>query len=367
MYQRIWDGIVSLCLIIGLPLLSFYHALCSNPFLNIAIQNAPVLEKTGDFLLIPVHYVLAGKEASFEENGNWVFHQRFDYEEAFFIKSVACILAFPFSLSMGCAIKGLSFLDPKTRSLHTSLVNNRNSTEVQPHHEYYEKIGIHLQDLASSEWFPSQGYQRRPKDELHMQKTKEGMKDIASLLTDAHIPWWVDCGTLLGTYRYGGIIPWDYDIDIAVLAPDFENVRRTLQRLDPEKYEVQDWSGRNLPDTFLKVFVKESKDFIDLYFYAIDPKEKQIRYIFSLENNIFFFEWWKIDERRFKKPIGFDVVFPLKKALFDGIEVFIPNQPVPFLQRYYGDNLAPAKIYNSETQTFEKDLSHPYWQNAYVH
>jgi len=86
-----------------------------------------------------------------------------------------------------------------------------------------------------------------------------------------------------------------------------------------------------------------------------------------MENNIFFFEWWKIRERRFKKPVAISHVFPLKKASFDGVEVFVPHDTVSFLQRYYGENLDPAKILNPKTNRFEKDLSHPYWQSAYVH
>ncbi len=364
MFDRMWDAFVHYLTIIGLPLVCAYHAVCGNIFLNTSAEDAAGLEKIGNYVLTPVQYLLAGKEAIRTQDG-WVIKQRFDYETYFWPKSIASTIAFPLSLIAGSAIKYAGFLSKETSQRHLSLKEHFLSTEVQPHLDAYKKLN--LSDLELAEFFPSQGYERRPGDEHHMHQDKECLQEITKLLTQANIPWWVDCGTLLGTYRYGGVIPWDYDIDIALLILDFENVRRVLNQLDPAKYTVQDWSSRTFPDSFFKVYIKETKSFIDLYFYEIDEEKQELRYIFSLETNMFFPEWWKKDERRFKKPVAFDVVFPLKKSSFDGIEVFIPNQPAPFLQRYYGENLAPAKVYNAKTNTFEKDLSHPYWQSIYVH
>lgn len=367
MFDRIWDIFVHCLTIIGLPLVCAYHVVCSSTFLNVSMTDATGLEKMGNIFLTPVQYLLGGKEAVLTSDGSWEIKQRFDYQTSFWPKSIACTIAFPASLVLGSAVKYAGILSQEARQRHDSLTQHYLSTVIRPNLAAYLRKGLNIKDPQTAEFFPPLNYERRPGDENHMRETKEGLKEIAKLLTEANIPWWVDCGTLLGTYRYGGVIPWDYDIDIAVLISDFENVRRALNRLDKEKYVVQDWSGRSFPDSFFKIYVKDSKDFIDLYFYNIDEANRELKYIFSLEENIFFFEWWKIDERRFKKPVSFDVVFPLKKSIFDGIEVFIPNQPVPFLQRYYGENLSPVKIYNAKSNTFEKDLTHPYWQNKYVH
>lgn len=367
MLERMWDVFVDWIVSLSLPMICFYFAICNNLFLNVSVHHATGLEKTGDFLLSPFQYLFAGKEAFLKEDGSWELIQKFTYNTNLLPKSIASIIALPASLAAGSAVKGLSLLTESARKHHNSLALYQASTNQKPNQDLYRQMGIPIGDLASAPFMVSQGYQRRPGDENHLHAAKTGLKDITQILNQSNIPWWIDCGTLLGAYRYGGVIPWDNDIDIALLLPDFENAKKALNRLDPQKYKVQDWSGRDFPNTFLKIYICETKDMIDIYFYEIHPQEKTCSYIFAMDKNIFFFDWWKIRERRFTKPISFAKLFPLKKALFDGIEVFVPNDPTAFLQRYYGENLAPARIYDKNTNRFEKDLTHPYWLNPYVH
>lgn len=78
-------------------------------------------------------------------------------------------------------------------------------------------------------------------------------------------------------------------------------------------------------------------------------------------------EDWKERERRQMAPIPFDVIFPLKKGLFDGIEVPVPNKTARFIQYKYGSNINPPRIYDEETEEYEKDLTHPYWNVPLAH
>ncbi len=363
MLDRAWDLFVNTLTRLFLPLVYSYFALSSSLFLNMSDSQSTGLAKVADVLFVPSHYLFAGQQAHQAENGLWEWSPRFQYKDSFWPKTVASAIALPPSLILGSLAKWVSFLSPTASQRYASMKEAWISTQATPHLDLYRTIG--LGDPTTP--FKSEGLARRPGAENHMSSGKECLKEIGDLLNQAGIPWWIDCGTCLGTYRYGGIIPWDEDIDIAILSVDSENVRRALNALDGAKYAVQDWSGRGLPHTLFKVFVKETQAMIDVYHFDVDLEAKELKFILSLEDSLFFPEWWKVRERRFKEPVPFATVFPLRKTTFDGVEVFIPQNPKKYLQRYYGENLAPAKIYDPEKDEYVKDLSHEYWQRSYVH
>ncbi len=365
MLDRLWDLFIDSMITCFMPLVCSYYALSANIFLNTSTEDAKGLEWIGNQLLTPTQYILAGKEAKQRADGSWEFVQHFDYTNGFWIKTASSFLVLPPSFVFGTLVKAISLFDADTKKRHQALLRAKHSTEIHSHLALYQKMGIDIG--KTTERLTPLGCERRAGDENVLKIEKEALSDIAQVLNEAGVLWWVDCGTCLGAYRYGGAIPWDCDIDVAVLLPDFVNVQHALNQLDPKKYIVQDWSSREFPNSYLKVFIRKSGTLIDIYHFAIDEKTKEVHYILSLENHSFFPEWWKIRERRFKVPVAFDVVFPLKRALFDGIEVFVPKDTKKYLQRCYGENLDPVKIYNPLTDLYEKDLNHPYWQRAYAH
>ena len=364
MLDRLWDFFAESCQAFFFPLVCAYYAIGGSLFLSCASSDAAGLEKIGDTLLIPFKYVFCGQMATPTDQGEWVFTQRFDYTNAFWVKTGASAIALPISVVLGGAVKGLACLSSECRARMAAKTAFYFDSNVHVPPERYQAWGVQIEEAKP---FISQGHLRRPGDEQNLSIEKKALGEIGALLTKAGIPWWIDCGTCLGAYRYGGVIPWDEDIDIAVLEPDFDLVRKTLLQLDPQKYLVQDWSSRLTPQNFFKVYVRQTNRLIDIYHFAIEPETRTLRYIFSLDTNPMFPEWIKIRERRFTVPTSFASVFPLKKTLFDGIEVFLPNDPETYLKRYYGDNLDPVKTYDPLTKRYEKVLTHPYWQREYVH
>ena len=367
MLDRFFDFLIDSLIACFLPLVCLYHFLISDPFLNVAVESAPFLEKTANTLLIPLQYICDGKAAIQKEDGSWQFVQRFDYSHHFWIKTAGATLTLPISIILGGVVKAASFCSKTTRENYKALAAARNETQCSPNTAKYIEMGIRLDDSKPSEWLECQNFQRRAGDENHLAAMKRCLADLAVLFNEEKIPWWIDCGSCLGALRYGGVIPWDNDIDVSVMITDFENVRRVLNRLDRSKYLVQDWSGRDRPDCFFKIYMRESCELLDVFFYDVDPASKTMSCIFALDANIFFPEWWKDRERSFTVSTSFDSVFPLKKALFDGIEVYVPNDTVKFLTRYYGENLQPARIFDETTGRYEKDLSHPYWKMSFGH
>jgi len=357
MLDKCWDFFVNSCMTFFIPLVCSYFALTSNIFLNTSHSEATGLEKWGNAFLAPCQYLFVGQTAT-KIDGRLVLSDRFTYQEYFALKTASCSVAAIPGFALGVICKGLSLLEAKSMAHQRSIESSLLSTEIYPQNYGFDPGKV-------TERFLSQGHARRPGDEQNLAFEKAALKEIGALFDQAGIPWWVDAGTCLGAYRYGGVIPWDEDVDIAVLLPDFENVSHLLNKLDPKKYIVQNWSSRDYPKSYLKIYVRQSNTFVDIYHFKILPG--QLQYILALEHNIFLPEWWQIRERRFTEPVALETVFPLKRALFDGIEVNIPNDTKKYLQRYYGENLDPAKIFDPVTNGYEKDLSHPYWQRAYVH
>lgn len=218
MFDRIWDLLVDSLVGMFMPLVCAYFSLTSNVFLNTSVENAQGLEGIGNMLLTPTQYVFAGQEAILQKDGTWRFVQKFDYSKAFWFKTASSLVALPPSLVFGSTVKALSFFSKSTRERHASILATKASKKIESNEEMYQAIGLIIGE--PNEKLISQGHVRKMGDENNLAKDKEALRDVGKVLNDANIAWWVDCGTCLGAYRYGGVIPWDEDVDIAVLQPD---------------------------------------------------------------------------------------------------------------------------------------------------
>lgn len=354
---------------IGMPLVYFYHLIISSTFWNVAAEDAYGLEKWANYALTPVHYLFEGRKAILVDDDTYQYRleRRFQYDHSFYLKTAASVTSLPLSITIGGTLKSLALLFPETKKRYLALDRAVHKNSIISHRDFYQSIGLDITPFTEGILIDPPKFKKRPGETAHFEPELKALKAIVSLLHKHQIPFWVDCGTCLGAYRYGAVIPWDWDIDLAVLSNDFDNVKAALLELDPHLYVVQDWSGRELPKTYLKVYVKENHSLIDIYHFRIDAEHKQLGTILSNENNIFLPTSWKIREKRYTVPMPFDRVFPLKKALFEGIEVPVPGKIEEYLQTFYGENLNPPKIYNEATGQYEKDLSHPYWQLPYAH
>ncbi len=364
MYKALLALFFSGCVYIGLPVVSFYHQVRLSPFLNVSTRDARGIERLADQVFAPVHYLLDGKAADFSirEGKKCSLKPRFSYEKNLELHGCLSILAFYPSLILGSFLKGVALLDAKVREKYHMIRKELASTEVVSNLRYYENLGISFCSKETAERLIPLGYEKKREKNAYLDSLKESLKSILLLLEEQKIPYWADCGTLLGAYRYGGIIPWDLDVDIAILLPDFENVKNILKKLDSKKCLCEDWSNRTRPSTYLRVYIKDIHQHIDIYGFSIDKEKRRIQYILSNEVSDFLTDSWKKREKNFTRPHSYEEVFPLKRAKFDDLEIWVPKDTKAFLQKEYGQDLRPAKIFDPATGEYKKDETHPYWK-----
>lgn len=66
----------------------------------------------------------------------------------------------------------------------------------------------------------------------------EVLQEVDKVCKKHNIRWFADCGTLIGTVRHAGYVPWDDDLDICMLRPDYERFRMYAKKELPEEYVV---------------------------------------------------------------------------------------------------------------------------------
>ena len=82
----------------------------------------------------------------------------------------------------------------------------------------------------------------------------DALKCFVKVCEQLSLRYYVIGGTLIGALRHKGFIPWDDDIDVAMMREDYEVFIKKAQELLPKKYFVQTiYSEKNTPFNFCKI------------------------------------------------------------------------------------------------------------------
>ncbi len=94
--------------------------------------------------------------------------------------------------------------------------------------------------------FPKNYFQDETVDGFHIEAMMkcawaaqlEVLEALRELCEEYQITYFADWGTLLGAVRHQGFIPWDDDVDICMLRPDYERFLSIANRELPETFHV---------------------------------------------------------------------------------------------------------------------------------
>lgn len=98
----------------------------------------------------------------------------------------------------------------------------------------------------------------------------EVLNEIDRICRKYNIQYFAEWGTLLGTIRHGGFIPWDDDMDIGMKREDYERFLKVAPKELPESYEILNYRNqREYWDVMARVlnseFIDCTPEFLDQY------------------------------------------------------------------------------------------------------
>ena len=101
----------------------------------------------------------------------------------------------------------------------------------------------------------------------------ESLKVIDDICGKLNITYFLYGGTLLGAYKYGGFIPWDDDVDIAMPRKDYCTfVKKAITYL-PDNYVIQTpYNEMKSPFSYCKLRLKDTK-YIEKFHHRLDIEQ----------------------------------------------------------------------------------------------
>ncbi|KAF1315603.1 hypothetical protein FI667_g15921, partial [Globisporangium splendens] len=180
---------------------------------------------------------------------------------------------------------------------------------------------------------------------------------IADVFERNNVSYWLDSGTLLGSYREQNVIPYDLDADIGIDEATYIRLRDNNELLEfPSVYEFHMFEAKfrnhGHRDAAIPVRLVHTKSglYIDIFVFlesktpAIDPEP-----MFGPLPSLCFVGCARCPRvngaiTEFKIPKNW--VFPLKPCVFSGRNVSCPAQPEKYLGHLYGLNyMTPIRFH----------------------
>lgn len=185
------------------------------------------------------------------------------------------------------------------------------------------KIGNNIRTIPSNIFFDNNPIILKSKI---LNEMKSLLKDVIDVLDKNNITYWTVCGTFIGVHRHKGFIPWDDDIDLAILYNDVPKLLKIKSYLDSQDYQIFTRGGAY--KIARKGFIPFP--FIDLIVMNEQDNQLKLCYPLNFEGNCTYeksLEWPKevYDTNR---------VFPLKKMIFEDFMINVPKDDTLLEETY---------------------------------
>jgi len=171
----------------------------------------------------------------------------------------------------------------------------------------------------------------------------EMLIEVDRICKKCGIKYCIVAGTLLGSVRHGGYIPWDDDADVSMLRPEYEKFREACKtELDTERFYFQDYKNtpgyrwgygklRRKGTEFVRLNQEhmpyEQGIFIDVFPYDNVPDNYLLRCIHNFHCFVYRKIFWSAVGRKSEKLILrliYSILYKIpEKKLYERYEKFI--------------------------------------------
>lgn len=238
------------------------------------------------------------------------------------------------------------------------------------------------------------------------------VKAVDDVCTKNNLEYWLDWGTLLGAYRHKGFIPWDDDVDMAMMRDDLEKfVEIFNDKVENKDIYCEPYVDKHNPTKyFLKIRHKKISQIavdifvMDYYHKKLNLKQKTqmskylhtLRKIISLKKNFHFSveqqyarlkdltKKFILNNREVKLEntpdvyfgldfphnykrgfLDYDEIFPLKRVQFENAQFLVPNKdfevlvaefktPMAFPKYMYAHHIDKSNFSDEELELLNK-------------
>ncbi len=176
---------------------------------------------------------------------------------------------------------------------------------------------------------------------MGQQKMTSILREFDRICRKYGLKYWCTGGTLIGAIRHEGWVPWDADIDVAMLEDDYEKLKNIIRQELPSNL----WFQTTETDPYFTSPLTPAKirDLNSCYLNTIrQSKLSYERWHKGVQLDIFIYQkkgnklFPKLRAFNDLKVYNYDFIFPLANGKFDDVFIYMPNKYKEYCIKNWG-------------------------------